>query len=71
MRTLHTLAILMLLCTIASADGDDKKRKPVADLPEIKELPNPFRFQDGTLVKTARDWERRRRSPPDGTTSRL
>ena len=46
-------------CTFASAAQD--KRKPAADLPEIKELPNPFVFLDGSTVKTRADWERRRK----------
>lgn len=61
MRTLHAVAVLMLLCTLASAGGDNKKGpKPIKDLPEIKELPNPFLFADGSPVKTATDWDRRR-----------
>jgi hypothetical protein len=34
---------------------------PSADqLPAIKELPNPFVFDDGSPVRTKRDWEKRR-----------
>lgn len=61
MRAIHAFAVLMLLCTLAATNGDNKKApKPVSELPEIKELPNPFQFQDGSPVKTAKDWDRRR-----------
>jgi hypothetical protein len=33
---------------------------PIEELPEIKELPDPFVFRDGTRVETRDDWERRR-----------
>ncbi len=38
-------------------------RTPSADaaaLPAIKELPNPFQFQDGTVMKSKADWTKRR-----------
>ena len=40
--------------------ADKTPPKPASELPEIKELPNPFLFQDGTLVHDKKDWERRR-----------
>ena len=33
---------------------------PVNELPEIKELANPFMFVDGEVVRTKDDWQRRR-----------
>ena len=32
----------------------------------IGELPNPFRFNDGTVVRTKEDWNRRRSEIVDG-----
>lgn len=61
MRILCTSLFLILsstALTLASADQD--KRKPISELPEIKELPNPFVFADGKPVKTQKDWELRR-----------
>ncbi len=36
-------------------------RKSLEQLPAIKELPNPFLFNDGTPVKSPADWTRRRK----------
>lgn len=36
------------------------KRNAVKDLPEVKELPDPFTFLDGKKVRTKDDWDRRR-----------
>jgi len=33
---------------------------PVEDLPELDELPDPFKFNDGRKVSNRKDWERRR-----------
>src|SRR5438128_1136378 len=63
MRPTHviaTLILVVLVCTLDAADPDTRKRRPAADLPQIKELPDPFRFADGAPVRSARDWERRR-----------
>lgn len=41
--------------------GDPRQSFPSVDeLPEVKELPNPFVFLDGTPVKNRKDWARRR-----------
>jgi hypothetical protein len=61
MRFVHVIAAALLVvaaCTLAGANQD--KRKPAGELPEIKELPNPFTFADGSAVRTREDWERRR-----------
>ena len=58
MRTLGVLAIVLFgasSCSLLSAE-----KKPVGDLPEIRELPNPFLFGDGSPVRNADDWKRRR-----------
>jgi hypothetical protein len=62
MRTLHALAVVLVgavACALAGAGQGT--RKPASELPEIKELPNPFTFADGSPVRTNQDWERRRK----------
>src|SRR5260370_35641553 len=61
MRSVHVVAVLVLgavACALAGAGQG--ARKPAAELPEIKELPNPFTFADGSPVRTREDWPRRR-----------
>src|SRR5438876_4749194 len=61
MFTIRFLAVVILgaaTCTLVGAG--QRSTKSAADLPEIKELPNPFVFADGSAVRTAKDWERRR-----------
>jgi endo-1,4-beta-xylanase len=61
MRTAHVLAILVLGASVLPVVGDDKSTpKPAGELPEIKELPNPFTFSDGSPVRNKDDWARRR-----------
>jgi dienelactone hydrolase len=38
----------------------EKVMPDVDALPVVKELPDPFRFMDGSVVKTKADWQRRR-----------
>jgi hypothetical protein len=45
---------------VAIGDSETGKPKPANELAEIKELPNPFVFADGSSVRTAEDWQRRR-----------
>lgn len=64
------IAITLLLCpALACAQvrptdlqsEDARLPFPSADeLPQVRELPNPFLFLDGTPVKTQEDWVRRR-----------
>jgi hypothetical protein len=58
-RVLATAALATATVLLAGADGPLGK-KPAGDLPEIKQLPNPFAFRDGSTVRTKLDWERRR-----------
>ncbi|MCI0455702.1 MAG: acetylxylan esterase [Gemmataceae bacterium] len=60
MRIVHVVAVLVFgaACTLGGASQGP--RKAAGDLPEIKELPNPFLFADGSAVRTRADWERRR-----------
>jgi endo-1,4-beta-xylanase len=67
MRSVRVLATLLLLGAgaVPVAADDKKPPKPAGDLPEIKELPNPFTFADGAPVRTQKDWERRRQELKD------
>jgi endo-1,4-beta-xylanase len=61
MRIVPLLALLFLGANVCLVGGADKPApKPASELPEIKELPNPFAFTDGTAVRTKDDWTRRR-----------
>jgi endo-1,4-beta-xylanase len=51
-----SLSILLFAACVVAADGP----KPASELPEIKELPSPFVFADGTPVRTKADWDKRR-----------
>ena len=66
MRGVHLVAVALfgaVACTLHGAAQD--KRKPAGERPEIKELPNPFTFADGSPVRTREDWERRRKEVKD------
>ncbi len=54
---------LLLPCAAAFAQDASKAKFPaVADLPSVKELPDPFTFFDGkTKVETKEDWLNKRR----------
>ncbi len=61
--TLRFLTILLLTVSVVAPTAKDNPRTfPTVDqLPEVKELPNPFVFLDGSPVKNRNDWERRRK----------
>jgi endo-1,4-beta-xylanase len=59
MCRIRILAILVLGAGVWPAAAADE-RTPAGALPEIKELPNPFKFMDGSPVRTRDDWARRR-----------
>jgi endo-1,4-beta-xylanase len=63
MRTVPLLAVLILSATATAAET--KAPKPAGELPEIKELPNPFTFSDGSPVRSKEDWARRREELKD------
>src|SRR5436309_6455297 len=66
MRTVR-FALVLVFCAAAGTmpgAGQDS-RKPAGELPEIKELPDPFTFADGTRVRTEKDWQRRRAEVKD------
>jgi endo-1,4-beta-xylanase len=61
MRSVSFFTILILTsnpCLLPAAGNDSPK--PAAELPRIKELPNPFIFSDGSWVRNKDDWQRRR-----------
>ncbi len=61
MRNAFVLALLLLSANVGLVAGADKKStKPAGELPAIQELPNPFVFSDGAVVRDANDWKRRR-----------
>jgi hypothetical protein len=61
MRTVYVCAIVLLVVAACTLQGAGQgPRKPAGELPEIKELPNPFTFADGSPVPTKEDWDRRR-----------
>jgi hypothetical protein len=57
------LATAVLVCsTMALVVADDTPvRKSADELSEIKQLPNPFLFLDGSAVRSKEDWDRRHR----------
>ena len=67
-RFLMAVAFLVVPVFVTAQDvpaevpsGDARQTFPAVDeLPEVRELPNPFVFLDGTEVKTRKDWVRRR-----------
>lgn len=61
MRTSHILPVLILSAIVCLGVSADKNApKPAGELPEIKQLPNPFTFADGSPVRNKDDWARRR-----------
>lgn len=61
MRTMWIGTLLFGAVHIATVCGAQaSKVTPAAELPEIQELPNPFMFSDGSPVRSADDWQRRR-----------
>ena len=61
MTSRFLLVVLLIGAVMDTRAADPVRQFPTADqLPEVKELPNPFMFMDGTPVKTKADWRRRR-----------
>src|SRR5260221_10071335 len=68
MLTLPALLSACLVAFIAVTDwADPPQRKPIDQLPSIKELPDPFVFNDGSRLKSPDDWTRRRKELVDLT----
>jgi len=54
-------SVCLFLYAPGSANALEAVRLPEVDeLPVVRELPDPFRFIDGSRVKTKADWEQRR-----------
>ena len=61
MSAVRTFAVAVVFVWVSQLHADQASvSKPAGELPEIKELPNPFTFLDGSAVKTREDWQRRR-----------
>jgi hypothetical protein len=54
------LVLFVMGCSTSSTRVGEKVMPDVDALPVVKELPDPFRFMDGSVVKTKADWQRRR-----------
>ena len=56
---LRFLSLLVTMLVTTSSLADDFPQ--FADLPSVKELPDPLVMRDGTPVKTAEEWTKKRR----------
>lgn len=59
------MGLVVMGAVVAAAAGCTQEKKMVAlagvgELKSVKELPNPFVFNDGSAVKSRSDWEKRR-----------
>jgi hypothetical protein len=57
---LFAILLLLSLGSLAWAAGDTPQRKPVDQLPSVKELPDLFLMANGSRVKTAEEWRQHR-----------
>src|SRR5258705_9884491 len=55
-----TIVLSGLLMAAKAAPPSESDFPPMEKLPVVKDLPDPFLFNDGTRVKTREDWPRRR-----------
>ncbi len=61
MRALSLVTLLLLSAAAGpTVAADGKAPRPAGELPEVKELPNPFLLSDGSPVRGKDDWARRR-----------
>ena len=60
MRRFHFASLLILGVSVYALAGGPNAPKPASELPQIKDLPNPLVFADGSPVRNQEDWERRR-----------
>ncbi|MBN1342265.1 MAG: hypothetical protein JXQ73_06275 [Phycisphaerae bacterium] len=61
---MHAVTAVGILCLImaSSAENTKDRHMPTVDqLPELDDLPDPFRMNDGSRVASREDWTRRRR----------
>jgi hypothetical protein len=50
------LVVLVSLLAFPQTASASSPRKPPDELPSVKELPDPFTFNDGSKVKAPADW---------------
>ncbi len=48
------------MCASAAVSADPPSRKSIDQLPSVKDLPDPFLFNDGSRVQSPADWPKRR-----------
>ena len=60
LHLLRIVAIAAVLAPVCLGEGPGLKFPATEKLPEIRELPDPFLFSDGSRVKSKEDWDRRR-----------
>jgi len=62
MSRLERWRIMMVWCVLVPVCcfGEAGRFPSVDKLPKIRQLPNPFKMNDGSRVATIRDWQRRR-----------
>jgi hypothetical protein len=58
--TIACAAMLLCASLALSVLAAPPRRKPLDELPKVAELPDPFLMADGSRVKTAEDWKKRR-----------
>ena len=58
---LTVVTVVILVAASLAVAADSPPRKSADELPQVKDLANPFVFLDGSAVKTKEDWERRRK----------
>ena len=63
MKKTNAILLIVIIGVVSSlmADNTNSPPKAVAELPEIKELANPFLFADGSTIRSKEDWQRRRK----------
>src|ERR1051325_8922027 len=55
-----SIILLAIACVFGAIVLTPSERKPIESLHVISEIPDPFAFNDGTRVKSKKDWSRRR-----------
>src|SRR6266498_4090058 len=60
LAVVFTIVLSGLLMVARAAPPSEGDFQPVEKLPVVKDLPDPFIFNDGTRMKSKEDWPRRR-----------
>ena len=63
MKKICGIVLIVIISAVSSliAGNTNSPLKTVAELPEIKDLLNPFVFSDGSLIQSKEDWQARRK----------